>query len=95
MRRTEKEFDFPGYHFSPGGFSGAERTMEKFPAGAVRLYEQEQEEPFAPPCLRFTLNVLFLLLQSRHFEMPHKGPHAPDFRSLLEGLPRVSSSTCQ
>ena len=51
MRRTEKEFDFPGYHFSPGGFSAAERTMEKFPAGAVRLYEQEQEEPFGSPLL--------------------------------------------
>jgi len=46
----EKGFDFLGYHFSPEGLSVAENTM-KFLARAVRLYEQEQEEPFSSPLL--------------------------------------------
>ena len=44
-------FDFLGYHFSPEGLSMAEKTIEKFLARAVRLYEQEQGEPFGSPRL--------------------------------------------
>ena len=40
--RIGKGFDFLGYHFSPEGLSVAEKTIEKFLARAVRLYEQEQ-----------------------------------------------------
>jgi len=50
-RGIEKGFDFLGYHFSPEGLSVAEKTMEKFLARAVRLYEQEQGEPFGSPLL--------------------------------------------
>jgi len=49
--RIEKGFDFPRYHFSPEGLSMAEKTIEKFLARAVRLYEQEREEPFGSPLL--------------------------------------------
>ena len=45
MGRTEKGLDFHGFHFSPEGLSVAEKTIEKFLARVVRLYEQEQEEP--------------------------------------------------
>jgi len=34
-------FDFLGSQFSPEGLSAAEKTIEKFLARAVRLYEQE------------------------------------------------------
>jgi len=44
-------FDFLGYHFSPEGLSVAEKTIEKFLAHAVRLYEQEREEPCGSPQL--------------------------------------------
>ena len=47
----EKGFDFLGFHFSPEGLSVAEKTIEKFLARAVRLYEQEQKEPSASPLL--------------------------------------------
>jgi hypothetical protein len=49
--RIEKGFDFLGYHFSPDGLSVSKKTIEKFLARAVRLYEQEQEEPFGSPRL--------------------------------------------
>jgi len=49
MGRTEKGFDFLGFHFGPEGLSLAEKTIEKFLARAVRLYEQEQGEPFGSP----------------------------------------------
>ena len=49
--RMERGFDFLGYHFSPEGLSVAENTIEKFHARAVRLYEQEQEEPCGSPLL--------------------------------------------
>jgi hypothetical protein len=41
---AENGFDFLGYHISPEGLwlSMAEKTIEKFLARAVRLYEQEQ-----------------------------------------------------
>lgn len=48
MGRTEKGIDFLGFHFSPGGISVAETTIEKFLARAVRLYEQKRREPFGP-----------------------------------------------
>jgi hypothetical protein len=47
MGRTEKGFDFLGYHFSPEGLSVAEKTIEKFLARAVRLYEQGPGEPIS------------------------------------------------
>jgi hypothetical protein len=49
--RIEKGFDFLGYHFSPEGLSVAEKTIEKFLARAVRLYEQKQGESFGSPSL--------------------------------------------
>ena len=49
--RIEKGFDFLGYHFSPEGLSVAEKTMEKFLARVVRLYEQGQGKPFGFPLL--------------------------------------------
>ena len=49
--RIEKGFDFLGYHFSTDGLSVAEKTIEKFVAHVVRLYEQEQGEPFGSPLL--------------------------------------------
>ena len=51
MGRTEKGFDFLGYHFSPEGLSLAEKTIENFVSCAVRLYEQEREEPSGSPLL--------------------------------------------
>jgi len=49
--RSEKGFDFLGYHFGPDGLSVAEKTVGNFLARAVRLYEQEQSEPDGPPLL--------------------------------------------
>ncbi len=43
--RVEKGFDFLGYHISPEGLSLAKKTVENFIARAIRLYEQEPEEP--------------------------------------------------
>ena len=51
MGRTEKGFDFLGYHFSPEGLSLAEKTIENFLSHALRLYEQEQRGPSGPPLL--------------------------------------------
>jgi RNA-directed DNA polymerase len=51
--RIEKGFDFLGYHFSPEGLSVAEKTIEKFLAHAVRLYEQEQGGAFRLPLAWF------------------------------------------
>ena len=39
MGRTEKGFDFIGFHFSPEGISMAKKTIEKFIACEIRLYE--------------------------------------------------------
>ena len=47
----KKRFDFLGYRFSPEGPSVALRTIENLLSRAVRLYEQEQEEPFGSPQL--------------------------------------------
>jgi hypothetical protein len=49
--RIDKGFDFLGYHFSPEGLGVATKTIERFLARAVRLYEQEQEEPCGSPML--------------------------------------------
>ena len=48
--RIEKGFDFLGYHFSPEGLSVAEKTIEKFLARAVRLYEKNRGSLLASPC---------------------------------------------
>jgi len=40
--RIENGLDFLGYHFSPEGLSVAEKTIEKFLARAVWLYDQEK-----------------------------------------------------
>jgi hypothetical protein len=42
--RTERGFDFLGYHFGPEGFTVAAKTIEQFVAGAIRLYEQQPGE---------------------------------------------------
>jgi RNA-directed DNA polymerase len=49
--RMERGFNFLGYHFSPEGLSVAGKTIEKFHARAVRLYEQERGEPSGSPVL--------------------------------------------
>jgi hypothetical protein len=51
IERIEKGFDFLGYYFSPEGLSMGEKTIEKFLVRAVRLYEQEWEEPCGSPLL--------------------------------------------
>ena len=39
--RTERGFDFLGYHFGPEGLAMASKTIEQFVERALRLYEQE------------------------------------------------------
>lgn len=51
MERIEQGFDFLGFHFSPEGLSVAEKTIEKFIARAIRLYEQEQRGLSGAPLL--------------------------------------------
>jgi len=46
MGRTQKGFDFLGYHFAPEGLSVADKTIETFLARAIRLCEQEPGEPY-------------------------------------------------
>ena len=38
--RTERGFDFLGYHFEPEGLSVAGKTIERFKERIARLYEQ-------------------------------------------------------
>ncbi len=45
--RIGKGFDFLGYHFNLAGLTVAKKTVERFVARAIRLYEQEPEEAFA------------------------------------------------
>ncbi len=45
--RTERGFDFLGYHFGPAGLSVAVKAVEQFVARAIRLYEQEPGEALA------------------------------------------------
>jgi hypothetical protein len=40
-----KGFDFPGYHFGPGGLTVARAPVRKFGRRAIRLYEQGPGEP--------------------------------------------------
>jgi len=42
--KIDKGFDFLGYHFSPGGLTLAEKTIENFFERATRLYEQKPGE---------------------------------------------------
>ncbi len=53
--RIEWGFDFLGYHFRPGQLSVAGKTIERFVARAIRLYEQEPRE--ADASARFGLYV--------------------------------------
>jgi len=46
--RTERGFDFLGYHFGPEGLTDAQKTLGEFVERATRLYEQEPGEPFVP-----------------------------------------------
>ena len=43
--RTERGFDFFGYHFSPEGLAIAQKTLNNFVERAIRLYEQGPSEP--------------------------------------------------
>jgi len=43
--RTDREFDFLGYHFSPEGLAIAQKTLNNFVERAIRLYEQKPGEP--------------------------------------------------
>ncbi len=45
--RTERGFNVLGYHFGPEGLSVAAKTIERFVARAIRLYEQEPGEALA------------------------------------------------
>ena len=45
MGKTERGFDFLGYHFGPDGLAIAEKTLNNFVERAIRLYEQGPGEP--------------------------------------------------
>ena len=45
--RIDRGFDLLGCHFRPGELSVTNKTIEKFVARAIRLYEQEPGEPRA------------------------------------------------
>ncbi len=47
LGRTERGFDFLGYHFCPKGLGVAKKTVENFLSRAIRLYEQESGEAMA------------------------------------------------
>ncbi len=49
--RTERGFDFLGYHFGSGGLGVAKATIEKFIKRASRLYEQKRIDKVAPDAL--------------------------------------------
>jgi RNA-directed DNA polymerase len=53
MGRTEKRFDFLGYHFSP-------ERLKNLISHAVRLYEQGREEPSGSPLLGLYEAVVYL-----------------------------------
>ena len=50
--RSERGFVFLGYHFGPEGLILAAKTIERFVARAVRLYEREPGEACASARLR-------------------------------------------
>jgi len=41
IAKTERGFDFLGYHFGPKGLSIASKTLDNFVERAIWLYEQE------------------------------------------------------
>jgi hypothetical protein len=43
-RQDRAGFEFLGYHFRPGTLTVAQKTVERFVARAIRLYEQEPGE---------------------------------------------------
>ncbi|NQU14238.1 MAG: hypothetical protein HQ561_08810, partial [Desulfobacteraceae bacterium] len=43
--RTERGFDFLGYHFGPEGLAIAYETIERFRERIARLYEQGPGDP--------------------------------------------------
>ncbi len=45
--RIERGFDFLGYYFHPEGLSVAKKTIERFVARCIQLYEQEPGEALA------------------------------------------------
>lgn len=49
--RTDRGFDFLGYHFHPKGLTVAEKTLMRFVERATRLYEQEPGKPEGYPRL--------------------------------------------
>lgn len=75
MGKTEKGFDFLGFHFSPEGLSVAEKTIENFIARAIRLYEQERRGPSGSPLLglyvrRWLHWVGAFCIRGRHIRSP-------------------------
>ncbi len=50
-RPQERDFDFLGYHFGPGGLRVAKATIQRFVEHASRLYEQERERQDCPSAL--------------------------------------------
>ncbi len=46
--KTERGFDFLGYHIRPDGISVASKTLERFVSRAARLYEREPVATTAP-----------------------------------------------
>ena len=48
-----RSFDLLGYYFRLEGVSVGKKTVEKFVARCIRLYEQEPEEALAPARLEF------------------------------------------
>lgn len=51
--RTERGFDFLGYHFSPKGLTVVKEALKRFVDRATRLYEQESGEPLSSTRLGF------------------------------------------
>ena len=45
--KTERGFDFLGYHFGPEGLDIAQKTLDNFVERAIRLYEQGRVEPYS------------------------------------------------
>ncbi len=47
--RTEKGFDFLGYHFHPDGFSVAKKTVENFLARTSGFMSKSGRDRMVPP----------------------------------------------
>lgn len=65
MGRSEKGFDFLGYHFGPEGLSLAEKTIENFVSRLSRLYEQEQRGTFRLPSAWLVCGTVVYMGSSR------------------------------